>query len=212
MKKNIKISLEQYKMLCEVDSDNFSQIITDDPIEPYHALSQISADGYKDDEDYADTKTTSDTDAAKKTPQGYVRYQRLGNSHYAHLMESDADDIGDTDDYAKYNRLGNYGAMAHGGIREVKIKNPQSEQNPDFYDTGVIPDDNIDILSNGNPDDNLVVIPQDVQHKIDLLINIVKQNNLKPKQQAIVLNKMIEELDTENIPYQWKKILMDKLK
>jgi hypothetical protein len=73
-------------------------------------------------------------------------------------------------------------------------------------------DDNIDILSNGNPDDNLVVIPQDVQHKIDLLINIVKQNNLKPKQQAIVLNKMVEELDTENIPYQWKKILMDKLK
>lgn len=192
MKKNIKISFEQYKMLCEVNSNNFSQIITDDPIEPNNALSQISADGYKNDEDYADTKTTSDTDAAKKTPQGYVRYQRLGNSHYAHLMESDADDISD--------------------IREVKIKNPQSEENPDFYDTGVIPDDNIDILSNGNPDDNLVVIPQDVQHKIDLLINIVKQNNLKPKQQAIVLNKMVEELDTENIPYQWKKILMDKLK
>ena len=96
MKKNIKISFEQYKMLCEVDSNNFSQIITDDPIEPNNALSQISADGYKNDEDYADTKTTSDTDAAKKTPQGYVRYQRLGNSHYAHLMESgDADDIGE---------------------------------------------------------------------------------------------------------------------
>lgn len=87
----------------------------------------------------------------------------------------------------------------------------ESEEN-DFYDTNSVPSKSaeLDILSDGNENDDLVKIPAGVDKKSDILLDAVK--SLSPKQQAIVLNKMIEGLDTDNIPYQWKKELIEKLK
>lgn len=104
------------------------------------------------------------------------------------------------------NRFSSYG----GNVYPTTMRE-QDERN-DFYDTNSIPSPSkeLDILSNGNENDDLVKIPFGIDKKSDILIDAVK--GLTSKQQAIVLNKMIEELDTDNIPYQWKKELIEKLK
>lgn len=76
----------------------------------------------------------------------------------------------------------------------------------DFYDQS-----DIDILSDGDESNELVRIPEGIDQRTDGLINMVKRLGLNPKQQAIILNKMIEELDIKDIPYSWKKILMRKI-
>ena len=66
------------------------------------------------------------------------------------------------------------------------------------------------MLSDDNEENDLIKIPVGVDRKSDMLLDAAKE--LTPKQQAMVLNKMIEELDTDNIPYMWKKELIEKLK
>lgn len=116
-----------------------------------------------------------------------------------------ADKIGKIRSVDGWNRYRSYGNVYPTTMRE------QDERN-DFYDTNSIPSPSkeLDILSNGNENDDLVKIPFGIGKKSDILIDAVK--GLTPKQQAIVLNKMIEEFDTDNIPYQWKKELIEKLK
>ena len=74
----------------------------------------------------------------------------------------------------------------------------------DFYNN-----DELDTLSNGDINDNLTKIPQGVEYKTDVLIDAI--DTLQPKQQAIVLNKILENLDMSSIPYMWKKELIKKL-
>jgi len=109
-----------------------------------------------------------------------------------------------------WNRYRTYGNVCPTMIRENMLTGNNKER--DFYDTNSIPSPSkeLDMLSDGNENDDLVKIPIGVDKKTDMLIDAVK--GLSPKQQAIVLNKMIEELDTDNIPYQWKKELIEKLK
>ncbi len=109
-----------------------------------------------------------------------------------------------------WNRYRSYGNMYPTTVREGISLDDNKET--DFYDTSSIPSPSkeLDILSNGNKNDDLVKIPNGIDKKSDILIDAVK--GLTPKQQAIVLNKIIEELDTDNIPYQWKKELIEKLK
>lgn len=101
-----------------------------------------------------------------------------------------------------YNRYGN---MFRRGVREANDKNGDGID--DFYNH-----DELDVISNGNDDDDLTKIPEGVLNKIDNLIDIIKGNNLSPKQQAIVLNKIIENVDLTNIPYSWKKELSLKIR
>ena len=68
------------------------------------------------------------------------------------------------------------------------------------------------MLTNDNDKDNLIKIPQSIERKLDILLDSIKQSNLSPKQQAIILNKIIEKLDYDNIPNQWKKELINDLK
>ena len=74
----------------------------------------------------------------------------------------------------------------------------------DFYNN-----DELDILSNGDNNDNLIQIPQGVDYKTNMLVDAM--NNLNPKQQAIVINKILENVDMNSIPYRWKKELIMKL-
>ena len=95
-------------------------------------------------------------------------------------------------------------------LREgVKIQNDKEN---DFYDVNGVPSPSkeLDMLSDDNEKNDLIKIPVGVDRKSDMLLDAAKQ--LTPKQQAMVLNKMIEELDTDNIPYMWKKELIEKLK
>ena len=86
------------------------------------------------------------------------------------------------------------------------------DQSNDFYDMKGFYNAELNTLTNGDSKDNLVKIPQSIEKKLDVLLDSIKQSNLTPKQQAIVLNKIIEELDYDNIPNQWKKELINDLK
>lgn len=102
-----------------------------------------------------------------------------------------------------YNRYRSYGNISH-AMRESNDKN--NDGIDDFYNN-----DELDILSNGIENDNLMKIPSGIERKVDILVDAIKNTNLKPKQQAIVLNKIVETFDLSTIPYAWKKELVLKL-
>jgi hypothetical protein len=74
----------------------------------------------------------------------------------------------------------------------------------DFYNN-----DELVTLGNENQNDDLVKIPEGVKNKMDILIDSMQM--LSPKQQAIVLNKMIESFDLSSLPYAWLKELRLKI-
>lgn len=76
----------------------------------------------------------------------------------------------------------------------------------DFYNVG-----QSNTLSNGNPKDNLTVVPQGIITKLDGLISVVKSQNLNPYQVANVVNKFLESFDFSNMPYKAKKELRLKI-
>ena len=67
----------------------------------------------------------------------------------------------------------------------------------------------LDILSDNDDQNNLIKIPKGVDVKLDSLIDSI--TNLQPKQQAIVLNKLVETMKLDSIPYSWAKELMNKI-
>lgn len=77
----------------------------------------------------------------------------------------------------------------------------------DFYKN-----DELDTLGNGVDNDNLTKIPQGVDYKLNALLGEIHSGNLSPKQQAIVLNKIIEDFNVEKMPMSWRKALYLKIK
>lgn len=171
MSKNIKVTEEQYRKLQEAIDNDFIYF-TDDDVKNCNGLTNISADGKLDDNEFAEP-VTSDKIQQSLTPQGYNRYRTYGN--ISHSMREGVDVNKDNVD--------------------------------DFYNN-----DEMDIMSNGDEKDNLVKIPAGVDNKTQLLVDAIANNKLTPKQQAIVINKLIETLDLSQIPYSWRKELMLKLK
>lgn len=107
--------------------------------------------------------------------------------------------------YARYRSYGNiYPRTMREGINPIQDKNKDGVD--DFYNH-----DELDILSNGKEEDNLTKIPVGIDTKTQMLVDAIKGNNLMPKQQAMILNKLIEVLDISKIPFSWKKELMLKL-
>lgn len=107
-----------------------------------------------------------------------------------------------------YGRYRCYGNISPRTVREgVEI-----DQSDDFYNMKGFNNPELNTLTNDDNKDNLVKIPQSIERKLDILLDSIKQSNLTPKQQAIVLNKIIEELDYDSIPNQWKKELINDLK
>ena len=107
-----------------------------------------------------------------------------------------------------YGRYRSYGNISPRTMRE----GVELDQSNDFYDMKGFNNAELNTLTNGDSKDNLVKIPQSIEKKLDILLDSIKQSNLTPKQQAIVLNKIIEELDYDNLPNQWKKELINDLK
>lgn len=134
-----------------------------------------------------------------------------GNSHVSVDGKIDDDTVGNpttSDDVSKmtspqsYNRFYGYSSSCRNSMREGVDVNKDNVD--DFYNN-----DELDLLSNGNENDNLVKIPQGVDYKTNVLLDAI--SNLMPKQQAIVLNKILENVNMNSIPYQWKKELIMKL-
>lgn len=112
-----------------------------------------------------------------------------------------------TDDFASmtttqaYNR---YGAIGNTYTRGLTETDNNKDGVDDFYNN-----DELDIMSNGDETDNLEGISNTVDTRTDNLVNLIKQ--LPPKKQAIVLNKILENMDLNGLSYNWKKELAKKL-
>lgn len=116
-----------------------------------------------------------------------------------------ADRIGKMRSVDGWNRYRSYGNVYPTTMRE------QDERN-DFYDVNGFQSKELNILTNDNEKDNLIKIPYSIEHKLNILLDSIKELNLTPKQQGIILNKVIETLDYDAIPNQWKKELINDLK
>lgn len=116
-----------------------------------------------------------------------------------------ADRIGKMRSVDGWNRYRSYGNVYPTTMRE------QDERN-DFYDVNGFQSKELNTLTNDNEKDNLVKIPYSIERKLNILLDSIKELNLTPKQQGIILNKVIETLDYDAIPNQWKKELINDLK
>ena len=91
-------------------------------------------------------------------------------------------------------------------------ENNQTNQSNDFYDVKGFENNGLNLLSNNNQNDDLEQIPTGITKRLDGLLYMIKSSNLSPRKQGIILKKIIEELDCDTIPYQWKKELIYLLK
>ena len=101
-----------------------------------------------------------------------------------------------------YNRYRMYGNNVIPGYVRESDENHDSVD--DFYNNA-----ELDTLSNRDSSDNLIKLPKGTDYKLDILIDNISK--LQPKQQAMVLNKIMETIDLSNIPYSWAKELMHKI-
>ena len=125
---------------------------------------------------------------------------KIDDKEYGDPIPSDK--IANTMTVQGYNRYRMYGSNVRPhSIRENDVNNDGVD---DFYNHS-----ELDILSNNDDQDNLIKIPKGVDAKLDLLIHSI--TNLQPKQQAMVLNKLVETMKLDSIPYSWAKELMHKI-
>lgn len=111
-----------------------------------------------------------------------------------------SDDFADKLTAQTYNRYCGTAYRPH-TIREDDENNDGVD---DFYNNS-----DLDMLGNDTDNDDLVKIPQSIQYKSDIMVKALEP--LTPKQQAIVLNKIIESLDLSSLPYSWLKELRMKI-
>ena len=52
----------------------------------------------------------------------------------------------------------------------------------------------VEALTDGDELNNLTVIPKEVERRIKLLVDSIRENNLSPKKIAMVVNKLEKEL------------------
>lgn len=64
-----------------------------------------------------------------------------------------------------------------------------------------------DRLSNGNPDDNLTVVPNSIETRVEALMKLINSSNLNAMQLTNVLNEILQSLDLSKLTYKQKKEL-----
>lgn len=111
-----------------------------------------------------------------------------------------SDDFADKLTSQTYNRYCGKAYKPH----TIREQDSNDDGVDDFYNNS-----ELDMLGNDMDNDDLVKIPQGIQYKADILVKAISP--LSPKQQAIVLNKIIENLDLSSLPYSWLKELRLKI-
>lgn len=115
------------------------------------------------------------------------------------------DKISNTITPQTYNRFHHYANQFHNTLRENSDKNNDGVD--DFYNN-----EEMNILNDNDNDNDIVRIPQSVLSKIDLLIEAINNSNLTPKQECIILNKLIMNMKINEAPFSWIKELIIKLR
>ena len=155
----------------------------------------LEADGTAFEYFDADNSIPSNVGTKEIGVTGKVNDKEYGNP-------ASSDKIANTMTVQGYNRYRMYGSNVRPDtIRENDDNNDGVD---DFYNHS-----ELDILSDNDDQNNLIKIPKGVDVKLDSLIDSI--TNLQPKQQAIVLNKLVETMKLDSIPYSWAKELMQKI-
>lgn len=116
------------------------------------------------------------------------------------------DDIGGMVTAQGYNRW----PRRHMNFGESVDKPSNGDNNgdgvDDFYDDKIV-----DTLNNGNPNDNATLVPNTIETKVDMVLNMINNANLNAIQTAAILNKIIERIDTRKLTYKQRKDLVVKI-
>lgn len=176
MRRIIKITESQ---LREAEGNAFKYIDANDDAKPFNGQSTITAQGKIDGETNAEPIFT-DRIGRQRTPQGWARYRMYGNINKPpHAEPTYIFDRGLEEGVAIDTDL--QGDANKDGIDDMY-------QNVASMGQG----EGVETMSNGNPMDNLCVIPAGVDRLTDMLIDSINQHQLNPKQIATVLDKLQE--------------------
>lgn len=94
------------------------------------------------------------------------------------------------------------------GMANIRESDANTDGMDDFYEKTSGAMDN---LSDNDKTDDTVYVPATIQQKCDMLIDAMRSERLNARQCAMVINKLIERLDTSKLPYSWKKALRLKI-
>ena len=167
---------------------------------------KISEEQYKLLQETDETFTyVGDTESKPFDGYGNITADGKIDGETAAPEKTTADRIGKMRSVDGWNRYRSYRNVYPTTMRE------QDERN-DFYDVNGFQSKELNTLTNDNEKDNLIKIPYSIERKLNILLDSIKELNLTPKQQGIILNKVIETLDYDAIPNQWKKELINDLK
>lgn len=121
------------------------------------------------------------------------------------------DDISNSLSPQTYNRYN----MATQTYRQRTNENEEqsNEQTPNLPNldpdgNGQVPTNMGDIEKN---QDN-ITIPMAIQTKLEMLEKAMSSTKLTPKQKGVILNKIVDLIPLNNVPYGWKKELITKIK
>lgn len=73
---------------------------------------------------------------------------------------------------------------------------------------GTRPEDSSDI----EKDEESTVLPQAVESKLEMFIKSINSTKMNPKQTGIVLNRLIDMLNVDETPFNWKKEIVSKIR
>lgn len=143
MRKNIKITQKQYRMLLEMD-----EYVSNSDVKPYDGYGGITVDGKMDGETNGENVLTGDKQAGMECPS-----------------------------------IGRYfGNRTSTLIREFSTStNKEDNTADDWGETDAIDDNRLE-------DPNSVKIPNTVQEKVNMFINVLNKQNLNDEQKTVVLN------------------------
>lgn len=179
MRRVIKITEAQ---LREAEGDAFKYLDTSDDSHPFNGQSTITAQGKIDGEENAEPIFT-DRIAKQHTPQAWARYRMYGSINKPAHTEPKSFNLETLDEGVeiKSSKTSLQGDENQDGIDDMY-------QNVASMGQG----EGVETLSNGDPMDNLCVIPNGVDRLTNGLIDSINSHHLNPKQIAMVLDKIQE--------------------
>lgn len=173
MKRIIKITENQ---LLEADGDAFHYLDANDGAKPFNGQSTITAQGKLNGEENSEPIFT-DRIGKQRTAQSWARYRMYGNIN----KPASTEPRGINEGVALKTSL--QGDTNKDGIDDI------------FTDVASMGQGNgVEALTDGDELNNLTVIPKEVERRIKLLVDSIRENNLSPKKIAMVVNKLEKEL------------------
>lgn len=173
MKRIIKITENQ---LLEADGDAFHYLDANDGAKPFNGQSTITAQGKLNGEENSEPIFT-DRIGKQRTAQSWARYRMYGNIN----KPASTEPRGIYEGVALKTSL--QGDTNKDGIDDI------------FTDVASMGQGNgVEALTDGYELNNLTVIPKEVERRIKLLVDSIRENNLSPKKIAMVVNKLEKEL------------------